>query len=273
MPVEASYLNCVLITGASSGLGCEFAKQLAPHSQHLILVARRETKLQELSEFLILHYPSLKVSIFPADLSDYNERLRLFVKLKNANISPSFLINNAGLGDYGEFATSDWEKVEAMIDVNISALTHLSHHFVRDMQTNKSGAILNVSSLASLLPIPDFAVYAATKAYVTSFGEALRSELSDQNISVLTLCPGPVKTGFGDIATRSNEERFQSKLYTYLDVPAEQVVREALTALINDKPRHFPGLKVALLAAGISLLPIFAIRAFNSRRFRKSTPE
>ena len=271
MTEEAHYLQCALITGASSGLGREYAIQLAPSSKHLVLVARREDKLKELQELLLSIHSFLKVSIYVTDLADKTERATLFEQLQTADISPTLLVNNAGLGDYGEFSSSDWNKVESMLEVNMTALTHLSHHFVPQMKKNKIGAILNVSSLASLLPIPDFAVYAATKAYVTSFGEALRSELAKDNIPVLTVCPGPIKTEFGDVAARSDEERFQSELYKHLNVPAEQVVRESLHALAQNNPRLFPGWKIALIAAGISLLPYFAIRAFNAGRFRKST--
>jgi len=271
MSAEAHYLNCALITGASSGLGREYAIQLAPHAQHLVLIARRIEKLEELGAQLSEEYPELKITIFQADLSLKEQRLSLFKALSDEGISPTLLINNAGLGDYGEFVTSDWDKIQSMIDVNMTALTHLAHHFVKGMKEQQNGAILNVSSLASLMPIPDFAVYAATKAYVTSFGEALYSELAHDNIPVLTVCPGPVKTGFGDVASREGENRFNSKIYKRLDVPAEQVVRESLIALSRKIPRLFPGWKIALLATGISLLPIFAIRALNANRFRKSS--
>jgi len=236
-----------------------------------VLIARREDKLQELQALLHAKHPDLRILCVGADLSDNAQREWIFSQLADKNITPNLLVNNAGLGDYGEFASSDWDKVKAMIEVNMTALTHLSHHFISGMQAQGGGHILNVSSLASLLPIPDFAVYAATKAYVTSFGEALRAELREHNISVTTVCPGPVKTGFGDIASRSEEKRFESDMYKELDVPAEQVVRESIHALLNNRARIYPSWKVALLAAGISILPIIAIRSFNSLRFRKST--
>ena len=115
---------------------------------------------------------------------------------------PDLLVNNAGLGDYGEFAAADWERVEAMLRVNIRALTRLCHAVVPAMRELGGGSIINVSSLASIVPMPDFAVYAATKAYVTSFSEALRLEVETHGIRVLALCPGPVPTEFGDVARR-----------------------------------------------------------------------
>jgi len=272
MTEEAASHPCILITGASSGLGWEYAQQLAPVTQHLVLVARRKDKLQELQAALESQHTHLKVTAYSIDLASEDERFALMNTLMAQQIQPTMLINNAGLGDYGEFASADWEKIRAMIDVNMTALTHLSYFCVRDMIKHGQGAILNVSSLASILPLSDFAVYAATKAYVSSFSEALRAELREYKIPVLTVCPGPVKTGFGDVASRSDEQRFSNSLYGKLNVPAEQVVRESLQALSNDRPRLYPGIKVAALAAGITLLPLAAIRVFNSLRFRKSSP-
>lgn len=270
MSGEDARFPCALITGASSGFGWEYARQLAPLSKHLVLVARRDNKLQELKSLIQTESPTTIVTCLQADLSDKEARLNIFQRLNEEKVTPTLLINNAGLGDYGEFISSAWEKIESMMEVNMTALTHLSHLFVPSMKAQGGGHILNVSSLAGLLPIPDFAVYAATKAYVSSFGEALRTELKEHNISVLTVCPGPSKTGFGDTANRSEEQRFESEMYNTLYVPAAQVVSESLDALLHDRARVYPGWKVALLAAGISFLPLVAIRAFNSKRFRKS---
>ncbi len=270
MPEEANYLACALVTGASSGLGWEYALQLAPLSNHLVLVARRETRLAELEELLSSKYPKLEVTTITSDLSLKTQRLELFSELSKRGISPTLLINNAGLGDYGEFDSSLWDKNESMIDVNVTALTHLSHHFIQSMKTNQVGAIINVSSIASLVPIPDFAVYAATKAYVTSFSEALRTEVREQGIRVLAVCPGPVKTGFGDVASRCDEKRFSSEMHGKLVVAGTDVVYESLQALFKDSPRVYPGRKVAILGHAVSLLPNFAVRAINALRFRQS---
>jgi len=264
-----SFLDTVLITGASSGLGAEFARQLAPVVNHLILVARREDRLQSLSEELFASHPHLAINVVAVDLATTDGRENLFQYLSGREITPTLLINNAGLGDYGTFADSDWAKTQAMIDVNMTALTQLCHQYIPGMKTQGTGAIINVSSLASTLPIPDFAVYAATKSYVSSFSEALRLELAEDSIPVLALCPGPVSTEFGQVAARE-EKKFKMSGYNLLYVDKEQVVTEAINALLQNQPRVYPGWKVALLAGAITALPLFAIRAYMSNRPRKS---
>lgn len=263
-----SYLDCALITGASSGLGREFALQLAPITQHLVLVARRKERLVELGEFILKEHPSLTITPIVSDLSVESKRDDLIHFLQEKEISPSLLVNNAGLGDYGEFAASEWGKVKSMMEVNMTALTHLTYAFLPEMKKKQSGAILNVSSIASLVPIPDFTVYAATKAYVTSFGEGLRAELLDDGIPVLTVCPGPVHTEFGEVAARE-KEKFSAKGYEHLYVDAHTVVTESLDALFQNHPRVYPGWKVALFATVLTALPLVAVRFFNSKRPRK----
>ena len=135
------------------------------------------------------------------------------------------------------------------------------------MLRSGQGAVLNVSSLASLLPIPDFAVYAASKAYLTSFSEALRLELREHEIPVLAVCPGPVHTNFGETAERQGAS-LESPSREWFFVPREEVVLDALVALQLDRARSYPGLKVALLAAGLSILPMAAIRYLMSYRPR-----
>ena len=262
--------SCVLITGASSGLGEEFARQLAPVSGRMILVGRREDRLSALEEDLRARCPDLEVGSLPCDLSSTRERADLIERVNSTGWSPTLLVNNAGLGDYGEFSSSEWEKVESLLDVNIKALTHLTHGFLPPMLAAGQGAILNVSSLAGDLPIPDFATYAASKAYVTSFSEALRLELRDQGIRVLALCPGPVRgTGFGEVARRSEREDSDNPLRQRSYVERPQVVAEALHALAQDRPRCYPGLGIALAAFAISLLPMAALRAVMARRPRR----
>jgi short-subunit dehydrogenase len=154
-----------------------------------------------------------------------------------------------------------------MIRLNMEALTHLTHALLPGLMARR-GAILNVSSLASVLPIPDFAVYAATKAYVTSFSEALRLELHDVGVRVLAVCPGPVKTGFGEVARRGSDGKLPVQESFY--VPADKVVKDSIQALLRDRARLYPGFKVAAAAAIIGLLPIAAIRLIMSSRPRRS---
>ncbi|YCM45592.1 SDR family oxidoreductase [Verrucomicrobiaceae bacterium 227] len=267
MTTPAPTIHCALITGASSGLGREFAIQLAPRVETLVLVARREPLLEELAKELLATHPSLRVEVIACDLAESAGRNHLLNTLSHENLYPDCLLNNAGMGDYGEFRTSDWDKTRQMIHLNMEALTHLTHALLPGLIAQR-GAILNLSSLASVLPIPDFAVYAATKAYVTSFSEALRLELRSHSVRVLAVCPGPIKTGFGDTAMRSSTTKLPVQEAFY--VPAEKVVRDSLNALFLDRPRIYPGLKVAAVATLVGLLPIAAIRLIMSRRPRRS---
>lgn len=260
--------HSVLITGASSGLGEEFAMQLASQARQLVLVARREDKLEQVAERVTNSYPEVEVVIEVADLADSKEREQLLQNLARRECVPDLLINNAGLGDYGEFVGAEWPRLEAMLKVNVEALTHLAHALAGGMVAQGRGAILNVSSLASLMPIPDFAVYAATKAYVTSFSEALRIELKEHGIPVVAVCPGPVHTGFGAVAQRgAGEKKIPGREWFY--VSKEQVVSEGLAALERGKARVFPHLKTAAAALVISAVPMLLMRALLSSRPRK----
>ena len=169
-----SFYDSVLITGASAGLGEEFARQLASRCRQMILVARREDRLRDLSSDLKQINPELDVLFFVVDLTITEKRVKFIQLLLDNGASPDLLINNAGMGNYGRFVESDWEKLDKMIQLNITALTHLTHALLPRMRERQSGSVINVSSLASILPIPDFSVYAASKAYVTSFSEALK---------------------------------------------------------------------------------------------------
>ncbi len=266
---EISVFSCALITGASSGLGEEFALQVASRVSKLVLIARREPELQRLADRIREEFPHVAVAVYMVDLSKNHERQQIVATLTENGFLPDLLINNAGLGDYGEFATADWKKLEAMLHVNIEALTHLTHSLLPQMIERGSGAIINVSSLASVIPIPDFAVYAATKAYVTSFSEALRIELKDYDIPVLAVCPGPVRTGFGEVARR-DEKSDGMPVKDFMYVPKEQVVAESLAALDRRVARVYPGLKTAVFAAVLCAIPLVALRFALGFRPRKS---
>lgn len=263
--------NCTIITGASSGLGEEFALQLAPHCKRLILIARRAERLDLLAKSLKETHPNLLITTFPTDLSLPSERATFLSQLAEQQLIPDLLVNNAGLGDYGEFTSSDWQKTAAMLQVNIDALTHLSHALLPSMIANQHGAILNVSSLASTLPIPDFAVYAATKAYVTSFSEALHIEVKNHGITVLAVCPGPVHTEFGKTARR-NQGSHQAPGYDLFYVSKNQVVAESIQALSHGNVCLYPGKKIKLAALVIRSIPICILRKIMQCRPRKNKP-
>lgn len=261
--------DTAIITGASSGIGEEFSRQLAPICRRLVLVARRRSRLEDLARVLRAAYPGLDVHVMEADLADPTCLDEFIYALASRGLVPDLLVNNAGLGDYGEFAISDWGRVQAMIDVNITALTRLCHAVVPAMKELGKGAIINVSSLASLVPIPDFTVYAATKAYVTSLSEALRLELLEHGIEVLALCPGPVPTEFGEVARRPGGENPFGGSRSLFAVSRGRVVAEAIEALRVGKARQFPGLLVSLAALGIGLLPMAVLRVLLSSRPRR----
>lgn len=268
MGVMEKHYSCVLITGASSGLGEEFAKQLAGRVDRMVLVARRVGRLDQVAGAIRDKYPQTAVMVLAADLSKSEERVSVIEKATAANFAPDFLINNAGLGDYGEFETADWGNLQAMLRVNVEALTHLSHLALPEMKARGGGGILNVSSLASTLPIPDFAVYAATKAYVSSFSEALRIELADDSINVMSLCPGPVKTEFGEVARREGGSTgLPGNGFFY--VSKEQVVSEGLRGFDCGRARVFPGLQVAAAGFILGAAPIILLRLIMGFRPRR----
>ena len=257
--------NCsVLITGASAGIGLEFARQLASRAHLLVLVARREQKLSELRSELMQQHPALSVHLRKTDLTDRAQLKELVAWLERQKINVDLLINNAGLGDSGPFATSDPKRNEQMMLVNMVALTSLTRHLLPRMIARKRGGILNVSSSAGFLPIPEFAVYAATKAYVTSFSEALRAELRGTGVSVCTLCPGPVHTEFQQVAKRPGGQPDSGPEFVHVSVG--QAVRDALAALEADRPLVIPGLAMKLGMFLVRITPMSILRLGSAFR-------
>lgn len=185
----------ILLTGASSGIGYEMANQLAAKSLNLILVARTETKLQQMQAELTNKYGIL-VQYFVADLSDVNAAKDLYKKVQQENLLVTHLVNNAGVGNYGNFIETSLEEELNMIQLNISSLVVLTKLFSKDMVSRKSGRIMNVASVVAFLPMPYFSVYSATKAFVKAFSETLDAELDGTGVTVASLYPGTVDTGF-----------------------------------------------------------------------------
>ena len=250
-----------LITGATAGLGEEFARQLAPVAARLILVGRRKDRLASLSESLRDQYPALAVETIPADLAISSERVRLASHIIRGEFPVNLLVNNAGLGDLGPFDTADWNRLEPMLSVNVAALTHLTHLFLPMLRASSPAAVLNVSSVAGFFPLPEMAVYAATKAYVTSFSEALRIELAPHGVTVTALCPGPVPTEFFDVASRNGETiRAMDRSHPALSATPQLVVRQALKGLEADRPGVIPNALLATLIRTVRLLPFPFIR-------------
>src|SRR5882724_7820083 len=247
-----------LITGASAGIGREFARQLAGRARSMILVARRDEKLVELADQLQREHPKLLVHIRKVDLADLGQSQAFLERLDREKLEVDLLINNAGLGDSGPFAESDPDRNKEMTVVNVATLTLVTRHSLPRMIAQHRGGILNVSSSAGILPIPGSAVYAATKAYVTSFSEALRAELRGTGVSVCALCPGPVQTEFQEVARRQGvQPRLGPK---FVVVPVEQVVRDALAALESDQPLVIPGFAMKFVMFLSRLMPMPLLR-------------
>ena len=239
----------------------EFARQLARTANRLILVGRREERLKEIAATLKTSQPNLQIDPFKADLSLSFERKRLATWIVREEIPVNLLINNAGLGDLGAFDSAQWERLSSMLEVNITALTQITHLLLPMLRSHHPSAILNVSSVAGFYPLPEMAVYAATKAYVTSFSEALRMELAPEGITVTALCPGPVPTEFFKVASRPGEKiHAMERSHPSLSSSAEMVVREALQGLVDDKPGVIPNALLGILVRGSRLLPFPLIR-------------
>src|SRR5712692_331228 len=247
-----------LVTGASAGIGREFARQLAKRAAAIVLVARREERLNEVRDELARPHPNLDVHVRKTDLADLGQIDELVAWLNDEKIDVDLLINNAGLGDLGPFATSDPRRNDKMLLVNVVALTSLTRKLLPPMIAKKRGAILNVSSSAGFLPIPGFAIYAATKAYVTSFSEALRAELRGRGVTVSTLCPGPVHTEFQELAKRPGGEPEYGPEFVH--VPVEHVVRDALDAIEADRPLVVPGFVMKLGMFFVRITPMSILR-------------
>ncbi len=227
-----------LITGASTGIGKELAYIHAEHGGDLVVVARREDKLNDLKKELETKY-NVSVAVIAKDLIHPTASEEVYNEVKRLGIEVDYLINNAGFGDLTKFHDSELQKNLNMINLNIAALTALTHHFLQDFVKRNNGKILNVSSTASLLPGPLQAVYFATKAYVTSFSNALVEELRDTRVTVSNLMPGATDTEFGIAAGMEKSPLFQKA------VGARKVALEGYNGMLKGKMDIISGLTFA----------------------------
>lgn len=214
-----------LITGASSGIGVEFATKLAARGANLILVARREDRLKQLAAELSKQH-RVSATVIAADLSLPNAAVDLFKQLKRKKLKVDVLINNAGFGTIGRFDAMDEVKISDQIRLNVLALVELTRQALPAMLQRNTGVVLNIASTASYQPVPYMAVYAATKAFVLSFTEALWGELRGTNVHALALSPGGTKTEFFEVASNGKTRDGFGKMQT-----VDQVVAVALNAL------------------------------------------
>lgn len=222
-------MTTALITGASSGIGEEFAQQLAAKQTNLILVARSQDKLEELASKL-QHQYSINAEVIVQDLTIPAAGKTVFDLVQQKGLTVDLLINNAGFGDYGEFSDRDLTRQLSMIQLNITVLTELTGLFLPAMKQRGQGGIMNISSIAGFQPLPYMSVYAATKAFVLSLSEALWAENKDTGVRILAVCPGPTESDFFKVADFP-DSLAESQSKTMSMTPAKDVVTEALKAL------------------------------------------
>ena len=207
-----------LVTGASSGIGLDLATILAQNGYDLILVARSQATLEQLAATLSAKY-RITATAIPADLSDPATPRRLYDELADRGVTLDILINNAGFGLFGPFHQQDEQRILDLLQVNVTALTELTRLFLPGMVERNRGRILNVASTAGFQPGPYMAIYYASKAYVTSFSEAISEELRHTQVTVTALCPGPTRTNFAEAAKVSITNLFNTPMImTSMDV-------------------------------------------------------
>ncbi len=244
-----------LVTGASAGLGREFARLAARDGHDVILVARRKDRLQELAKELEAAHGTV-VTIIDADLADRGTPRAIVERIQSAGLSVDILINNAGFGSHGSFLETDFARQAEMVDVNVRALMELCHRLLPAMIARKSGRILNVASLAAFSPGPRRATYYASKAFVLSFSEALVAELRGTGVTVTASCPGPVLTEFGAVAKSDRANPFRGGPGS-----AASVARHAYRAMLAGKAVAIPGFMSKLTAQAIRFLPRAVVRS------------
>lgn len=241
-------MKITLITGASGGIGEAFARRLAAEKQNLILVARSEKKLFKLCDELMAKH-QIMAHYIAQDLNEPNADEKIFAETKKHKFEVNCLINNAGFGAMGDFLEIDLEKQLEMISLNVMSLVALTHKYLPEMRQRKSGTIINISSTASFQPIPYMATYAATKAFVTSFSEAIAEENRPFGIKIIACCPGATETNFFDAA--GMQEPFSVK---GVQKP-EEVVEATLKALKKGKTHVISGLANWFVAHAATFAP------------------
>jgi|AntRauTorckE6833_2_1112554.scaffolds.fasta_scaffold00848_5 short-subunit dehydrogenase len=237
-----------LITGATSGIGEQLAHIHAEKGGDLVIVARSSDTLQELKKDLESTH-GIQVTVIEKDLSKPEAVAEVYQQVSDAGITVDYLINNAGFGGLGKFNERDIGQDVAMINLNVTALTELTHYFLQDFVARDAGKILNVSSTASLLPGPGQAVYYATKAYVTSFSNALHEELHDTNVTVTNLMPGATATKFGEVSGMDKTALFKNP------ASARSVAAAGYQGMLDGKVDVIAGLSVGQKIT-MKLLPL-----------------
>lgn len=238
----------VLITGATAGIGYELAKKFAKDNNNLILIARDKNKLIKVKEELEIY--NINVDVLSVDLADNNACDKIFTFVDEKNLTVDILINNAGIGSFGEFSNIPMEKELDLIDINIKSLTELTKHFLYKMVENENGIIMNVSSTAAFCAGPKMAVYYASKAYVLNFTEALNEEVKGKGVQVSCLCPGAVNTEFQSKSGIKKNANVNKNIMS-----AKKVAEIAYKNLKKGKVIIIPGFKNKMLVNMNKFLP------------------
>jgi short-subunit dehydrogenase len=251
IPTPAPDRTCI-VTGASSGIGEQLARQLAARGHGVTLVARREDRLRTLAEDLQAAH-GIRAEVVAADLSDADARTALVAAVTERGLVPDVLVNNAGFSTVGPVAEVDPDREIGMIRTNVEAVAHLCALVVGGMVERGRGAVLNVASTAAFQPLPGQAGYAASKAFVRSYSQALAAEVKPHGVTVTALCPGPVKTEFADAA--GFEDGGEGALPDFMWVGADEVATCALEGLDAGRSIVIPGASNRVLAGLAHLTP------------------
>ena len=252
LPAPSSNGTCV-VTGASSGIGVELARQLAGRGLGVTLVASREDRLRALADELVAAY-GIRAEVIAADLTDEGSRARIATELADRGLTVDVLVNNAGFSTMGPVAESDPLREMAMIRTDVEAVVHLCSVFLPGMVERARGAILNVASTAAFQPLPGQAGYGASKAFVLSYSRGIRAELSHTPVTVTALCPGPVETGFATAAGITDEQA-GAALPGFMWVSAVDVAKAGIEGLERGRAVVIPGAANKVSAASGYLTP------------------
>ena len=262
--VDAYADRWALVTGASSGIGAEFARLLAGRGMHLVLAARREEPMRELAADLFTRHGT-RTEIIPADLTQPSDVARLAEEIERKGIEIELLVNNAGFGVVADVPNTNREAVLDLISINIAALTDLTYRYLPKMMERKHGGIINVASVAAFQPVAYMGAYAASKSFVLHFSEALWAEARDHGVTIVALCPGVTRTSFFEIAGAPGWLK-----KTAASEP-EHVVRAALRALEKRRNYVVPGWKNYILSLLVRLAPRRTC-ALESRKYFRPRP-
>jgi uncharacterized protein len=262
MATKQKNYGTVLITGASSGIGRELAREFGPCAETLVLVARRLDRLEQLRAELLDRYPGLKIVALAADLSDEHEIEKLLAKVSEQAGPVDVLVNNAGVGDTALFDRADWVRTRQILQTNILAVAQLTSALLPgmvagSMVARRRGGVLNIGSGAGLTVLPNAAAYTGSKHFVNGFSESLRADLAGTGVTVTQVCPGPVASEFDQLAGSPGGMIGTPRIFR---ITAAQCAREALAGFERSKARVFPGRAYRFLMRILPLFPLWMQR-------------